>query len=229
MNTLSRRVAGAPLNRLNAALRSQGRWNGSYTGIWQPSSPNIGTSYNRPVSFLKQKFVNKAKPRTATPTAITHSKANYDADADFNFPDHSIVLEIHSVLYPTTLVVFRAPPKLSETEIQVGAYILLLLLERYVLGWFFINGCRNTTQHNTTQHNTTQHNTTQHNTTQHNTTQMYLQNVYGINTIKEINLQYRRGERWMDIFGRRWKHPDYNRAYVYLAEPVEINLKVNKQ
>eukprot|EP00754_Rhynchopus_humris_P034871 Rhum_TRINITY_DN16474_c0_g1::Rhum_TRINITY_DN16474_c0_g1_i1::g.163281::m.163281/K02892/RP-L23, MRPL23, rplW; large subunit ribosomal protein L23 len=174
MNTLSRRAAGAPLNRFNTALRSQ-RCNVSYANIWQPGSPNIGTSYHRPVSHLKQKFVNKAKLRTAQPTAITHSKANFGSDKDFNFPDYSIVLEIHSVLYPTTLVVFRTPPQLSETEVQ-----------------------------------------------------MYLQNVYGINTIKEINLQYRRGERWMDTFGRRWKHPDYNRAYVYLAEPVEVNLKVNK-
>eukprot|EP01065_Artemidia_motanka_P021738 TRINITY_DN25995_c0_g1_i1.p1 TRINITY_DN25995_c0_g1~~TRINITY_DN25995_c0_g1_i1.p1 ORF type:complete len:202 (+),score=49.84 TRINITY_DN25995_c0_g1_i1:55-606(+) len=50
----------------------------------------------------------------------------------------------------------------------------------------------------------------------------YLESVYQINTIQEINMQYRRGERWVDGFGRRWKHPDYMRAYVYLKSPVEI-------
>ena len=61
-----------------------------------------------------------------------------------------------------------------------------------------------------------------------NQKQSYLQNVYQITTIKEINFQYRRGERWMDVFGRRWKHPDYMRAYVYLTETVEIKIKATQ-
>ena len=47
------------------------------------------------------------------------SKASERMDLEFNFPDHPLVLEIHSVLHPTTMVVFRAPPQLSETEIEV--------------------------------------------------------------------------------------------------------------
>eukprot|EP01063_Lacrimia_lanifica_P008247 TRINITY_DN15327_c0_g1_i1.p1 TRINITY_DN15327_c0_g1~~TRINITY_DN15327_c0_g1_i1.p1 ORF type:complete len:166 (+),score=65.20 TRINITY_DN15327_c0_g1_i1:49-546(+) len=158
----------ALLRGLRAPLARQVR----HKAVWQPTDTNVGEDYNQPISRVVMPAWQRAKARNPVPMGLHKSKADVRYDLDFNFPDHALVLEIHSVLYPTQLVVFRVTPKLSENEIE-----------------------------------------------------LYLRNVYGIDTVKEINLQYRRGDRFMDAFGRRWKHPDYNRAYVYLTKAVEIDLK----
>ncbi|KAJ9469922.1 hypothetical protein DIPPA_18072 [Diplonema papillatum] len=159
---------------LQTALKAQARHAG-YPAFWQPSDGNVGERYGQPITHRLPDHWKRAKNRDPEPTALTNAKASSRFDLDYNFPDFSITLEIHSVLYPTTLVVFRTPPQLSESEIK-----------------------------------------------------NYLENMYGINTIQEINLQYRRGDRWMDQFGRRWKHPDYMRCYVYLSKPVHIQVKAKQ-
>eukprot|EP01064_Diplonema_japonicum_P007294 TRINITY_DN14951_c0_g2_i1.p1 TRINITY_DN14951_c0_g2~~TRINITY_DN14951_c0_g2_i1.p1 ORF type:complete len:163 (+),score=27.06 TRINITY_DN14951_c0_g2_i1:40-528(+) len=146
-----------------------------YPASWQPANINMGDRYNQPVTNTAPLQWKVAKDYDPEPSALRQSKAGKKTDLDFNFPDFDLTLEIHSVLHPTTLVVFRASPKLSESEIE-----------------------------------------------------LYLQNVYKIDTIKEINLQYRRGERFMDGFGRRWKHPDFMRVYVYLERPVEIKINAKE-
>eukprot|EP01060_Flectonema_neradi_P009773 TRINITY_DN16978_c0_g1_i1.p1 TRINITY_DN16978_c0_g1~~TRINITY_DN16978_c0_g1_i1.p1 ORF type:complete len:160 (+),score=13.62 TRINITY_DN16978_c0_g1_i1:33-512(+) len=143
--------------------------------IWQPGNVNVGERYSAPVTNVLPAHWKRAKDRDPGPTALNNSKANFRFDMEYNFPDHDLALEIHSVLSPTQVVIFRCSPKVSEVELK-----------------------------------------------------SYLRNVYNITTIKEINFQYRRGERWMDVFGRRWKHPDYMRAYVYLTKAVEIKIKATQ-
>eukprot|EP00755_Sulcionema_specki_P037461 Sspe_Gene.108984::Locus_88274_Transcript_1_1_Confidence_1.000_Length_633::g.108984::m.108984 len=90
----------------------------SHPAVWQPPTANTGEQYNQPLTHMIPSVTNRAKDPDPIPSALMNAKANFRYDSEFNFPDFEITLEIHSVLYPTTLVIFRCSPKLSETEIK---------------------------------------------------------------------------------------------------------------